>query len=93
MSFGLFRVPEPINEPVQGHAPGSPERARLKAAYAGLAGQSFDVPLWIGGKAVRTGNTAPLICPHHRRKPLGVFHQAGAKDVNDAIVAAQAARG
>jgi len=93
MPFGLFRVPEPINEPVQSHAPGSPERARLKAAYAGLARQTHDVPLWIGGKAVRNNNTAPLICPHRRREPHGVFHQASTKDVNDAIAAAQAARG
>ena len=92
MSFGLFRVPEPVNEPVRSYAPGTPERAQLKAAYAGLAGQSFDIPLWIAGKAVRPGNTAPLICPHRRRHSLGVFHQAGAKEVSDAITAAQAAR-
>jgi 1-pyrroline-5-carboxylate dehydrogenase len=92
MSFGLFRVPEPVNEPVRSYAPGSPERARLKSTYQQLAGQSFDIPLWIGGKPVRTGNTAPLIVPHRRKTPIGVFHQAGAKEVNDAIAAAQAAR-
>jgi 1-pyrroline-5-carboxylate dehydrogenase len=92
MSFGLFRVPEPINEPVRSYAPGTPERDQLKAVYRQLAGESFDIPLWIGGKPVRTGNTAPLIVPHRRRQPIGVFHQANPKDVNDAILAAQAAR-
>ncbi len=92
MSFGLFRVPDPVNEPVRSYAPGTPERDRLKAAYRQLAGQSHDIPLWIGGKPVRTGNTAPLIAPHRRKQPLGVFHQANTKDVNDAIAAAQAAR-
>ena len=42
MSFGLFRVPEPINEPVRSYAPGTPERAQLKAAYRKLAGETFD---------------------------------------------------
>ena len=92
MPFGLFRVPEPINEPVRSYAPGTPERDQLKAVYRKLAGESFDIPLWIGGRQVRTGNTAPLIVPHRRRQPVGVFHQAGTKDVNDAIAAAQAAR-
>ena len=92
MSFGLFRVPQPVNEPVRSYAPGSPERDRLKAAYKQLAGQTFDIPLWIGGKQVRTGTTEKLIVPHRRREPIGVFHQAGTNDVNDAIAAAQAAR-
>ncbi len=93
MSFGLFRVPPPVNEPVRSYAPGTPERAALKAAYAELAGKKFDLPLTIGGKSVRTGNTVPLVCPHARRTELGSFHQAGTNEVQDAIAAAQAARG
>ena len=93
MSFGLFRVPEPENEAVRSYAPDTAERAALKAAYAELAGRKYDIPLWVGGKAMRTGLTAPLVCPHNRRQELGVFHQARAADVADAIAAAQAARG
>ncbi|HEY8376114.1 MAG TPA: L-glutamate gamma-semialdehyde dehydrogenase [Nannocystis sp.] len=92
MSFGLFRVPEPVNEPVRTYAPGTPERAALKAAYADLAGQKFDIPLWIGGKPVRTGTTAPIVCPHRRDLDLGVYHLAGANEIRDAIAAAQEAR-
>ena len=92
MSFGLYSAPHPVNEPVRSYAPGSPERDRLKAAYGQLAGQSFDIPLWIGGKPVRTGCTERLVVPHRRRDAIGVFHQAGTKEVNDAIAAAQAAR-
>ena len=92
MSFGLFRVPPPVNEPVRSYAPGTPERAALKAAYADLAGKKFDLPLTIGGKAVRTGHTVPLVCPHQRKHEFGVFHQAGTNEVVDAIAAAQAAR-
>jgi 1-pyrroline-5-carboxylate dehydrogenase len=92
MSFGLFRVPEPENEPVRSYAPDTPERASLKAAYDELAGKKHDLPLWIGGKPVRSSNTQALVCPHHKRLELGVFHQAAPKDIADAIAAAQAAR-
>lgn len=92
MSLGLFRVPEPVNEPVRSYAPGTPERAALTAAYTELAGKKFDIPMWIGNKQMRSGSTAPLICPHKRREDHGVFHQAGTKDIVDAIAAAQAAR-
>lgn len=92
MSFGLFRVPDPVNEATRTYAPETPERARLGAAYADLAATKFDLPLWIGGKAVRTGNTAPLVIPHQRRADIGVYHLARPADVADAIVAAQAAR-
>ena len=30
MANGFFNVPTPINEPVKGYAPGSPERAELQ---------------------------------------------------------------
>ncbi|MCY1066047.1 L-glutamate gamma-semialdehyde dehydrogenase [Nannocystis sp. RBIL2] len=93
MSFGLFRVPDPVNEAVRTYAPDTPERASLKATYAELANKKFDLPLWIGGKAVRTGNISPIVCPHQRKAELGGFHQAGTREVGDAIAAAQAARG
>src|SRR5687768_6398397 len=51
-------TPLPGNEPVQSHAPGSPERAALKAALSRIAGQRADIPLRIGGRDVRTGRTS-----------------------------------
>ncbi len=35
MSNGIFTLPEPYNEPIRDYAPGSPERASLKAAAGG----------------------------------------------------------
>ena len=50
MSNATFHVPIPKNEPVLSYAPGTPERDQLKAVYRQLAGESFDIPLWIGGR-------------------------------------------
>ena len=37
MSLAISKVPVPVNEPVKGYAPGSPERASLKAVSASTA--------------------------------------------------------
>ncbi|HRI07150.1 MAG TPA: L-glutamate gamma-semialdehyde dehydrogenase [Nannocystaceae bacterium] len=92
MSNGLFTVPPPVNEPVRSYAPGTPERDRLKAELGRQLADAVEVPLWIGGKPVRTGKTAPLAIPHDRSRTLGTFHQASAADVRAAIAAAQAAK-
>ena len=54
---GNRRVPPPVNEPVKTYAPGSPERAALKARLASMAGERVDIPIIIGGKEIRTGDT------------------------------------
>ena len=60
VSFSGTRcVPPPANEPVKGYAPGSPERASLKSRLKAVAGERIDIPLVIGGKEVRTGDTRP----------------------------------
>ena len=92
MSNGLFTVPPPVNEPVRSYAPGTPERDRLKAELGRQLADAVEVPLWIDGKPVRTGKTAPLAIPHDRSRTLGTFHQASAADVRAAIAAAQAAK-
>ena len=50
----------PVNEPVRSYAPGSPERASLKARLAAMAAETIEIPLVIGGKDVRTGDTAAV---------------------------------
>ena len=42
---GTRRVPEPVNEPVKSYAPGSPERAALKARLAEMANERVDIPI------------------------------------------------
>jgi 1-pyrroline-5-carboxylate dehydrogenase len=44
------RVPTAINEPIKSYAPGSPERAELKARLASMSTERIEIPLIIGGK-------------------------------------------
>jgi 1-pyrroline-5-carboxylate dehydrogenase len=88
---GLRRVPPPINDPVRPYGPGSPEKAELKARLAAMAAERIDIPLVIGGKDVRTGNTATAVMPHHHRHVLGDWHKASREHVGQAIEAARAA--
>jgi 1-pyrroline-5-carboxylate dehydrogenase len=89
---GARRVPPPVNEPVLGYAPGSPERATLKARLASMAAERPDIPVVVGGEARRTGDLAHTVMPHAHRHILADWHKARPQDVHDAIAAALAAQ-
>ena len=72
--------------------PGSPERAELKARLAAMAAERIDIPVIIGGKEIRTGNTAPVVMPHKHGHVLGTWHKASAEHVRQAVDAALEAR-
>ena len=91
MSNAVFQVPVPVNEPVRPYAPGSPERAAIKKRLDQMLGEEIEVPLIIGGREVRTGDTAKMVCPHDHGRVLGTFHQAGAAEVEAAARAAKEA--
>ncbi|MCZ7557373.1 MAG: L-glutamate gamma-semialdehyde dehydrogenase [Bacteroidia bacterium] len=88
MSNAYFKVPAPINEPIKSYAPGSPEKAALKARMAEMKAMTIDVPLIIGGEEIRTGDTAEMRIPHDHAHVLGVYHRASEKEVNMAVEAA-----
>ena len=88
MSAGLFRPPTPVNEPVRNYAPGSPERASLKARLEELSASEIEVPMVIGGKPVRTGSTAQAVMPHNHQHVLATYHQGGEAEVGMAVEAA-----
>ena len=92
MPNALFRIPEPRNEPALGYAPGSPERAALKAKLGELGSSEIEIPLVIGGREVRTGRIAEARVPHRHAQRLARWHQAGPEEVRAAIDAALAAR-
>jgi 1-pyrroline-5-carboxylate dehydrogenase len=89
---GRRRVPPPVNEPIKSYAPGSPERASLKARLKSMAAETVDMPLIIGGKEIRTGDTATSVMPHDHAHVLGTYHKATEQHVVRAIEAAAAAR-
>ena len=89
---GIRQVPVAVNEPVKSYAPGSAERAQLKARLAEMANERIEIPLIIGGEEVRTGETAHAVMPHAHRHVLADWHKAAPEHVERAIAAARAAR-
>lgn len=92
MSIGTFSYPLPVNEPVLNYAPGSAEKKRLKEVLAELKKQVADIPMYIGGKEVRTNKKVALHPPHETAHTLGHFHAGEEKHVKQAIEAALAAK-
>lgn len=84
-------LPQPHNEPVLNYAPGSAERKNLKDTLKTLSSTRHDIPLWIGGKSTSTSEQLSLKSPHNHKLDLGVCHQAGARETEQAIAAALAA--
>lgn len=84
-------IPLPVNEPVLTYAPGTRERAELKAELDAQSSIVVDIPLVIGGQEIRTGNTTNIVMPHKHSHVLGTTHQAGTEEIGQAIEAATAA--
>ena len=68
---GGFAVPLPRNEPVQGYAPGSPERAALAERVAELRKDPVEALLRIGSRDVGTGSTFEVRAPARPRPAPG----------------------
>lgn len=92
MSLGTFSYPMPANEPVLSYAPGSPERAALKKTLAELKKKAIEVPMYIGGKQVKTGKKVAMHPPHEIAHTLGYFHAGEEKHVHQSIDAALKAK-
>lgn len=92
MSTGTFSYPMPVNEPVLNYAPGSPEKKRLKETLAALKGEEADIPMYIGGKEIRTGKKIAIRPPHETSHVLGYFHAGSEEHVHQAIDAALTAK-
>ena len=91
MNLGYFSYPMPVNEPVLSYSPGSPEKKRLKAVLAELKSVQLDVPMYIGGKEIRTNKLGEIHPPHETSHVLGRYHKGEEKHVTQAIEAALAA--
>ncbi len=85
MGKGFFQVPTAINEPVKGYAPGSPEREQVLEQYKAYYESQIEVPLYIGSKEVKSGNTKPMSPPHDHQHVVGHYHIAEKSHVQEAI--------
>jgi len=88
MPKGFFHVPTPKNEPVLSYGPGSKEREALKKALDEARSKQVDIPMYIGGDEVRSGNKKPITPPHDHKHVLGYYHEGDKGHVEQAINAA-----
>ena len=92
MSFGIFNVPTPANEPVKEYRPGSPERKQVQKALTDFRAKETDIPMYIGGEEVRTEKKLRIAPPHDHKHTLGYFYEGDSQHVEQAIKAALSAK-
>ena len=92
MSNGFYSVPSPRNEAVLTYGPGTKERTELKKAIDAARAHQVDIPMYIGGDEVKSGNKKPISPPHDHKHLLGHFHQGDKSHVEQAIQAALSAK-
>jgi 1-pyrroline-5-carboxylate dehydrogenase len=88
---GTFNIPAPKNEPILSYAPGSPERAALKAELKRLSATVTDIPAVIGGQEIRGRTTVKVSAPHRHKIHLANVHQADARAIASAVASAKRA--
>src|ERR1700712_378687 len=84
---GQRRTPPPVNEAIRSYAPGTADRAELKARLESMANEVVDIPIVIDGREIRTGDTANVVMPHAHQHVLGQWHGADVSHVAQAIEA------
>jgi len=82
---GTPNIPQLANEPILGYAPGSPERAVLKARLAAMAEETIEIPAVVGGREIRTGKVHDVVSPHDHRRVLARVHHADPETIQAAI--------
>ncbi len=92
MSNGIYQVPAAVNEPVLNYAPGSPERETLKATIKKMRSEVMDIPMYIGGKEIRTEKKIRMSPPHDHQHTTAHYHAGDKSHVQMAIDAALKAK-
>jgi 1-pyrroline-5-carboxylate dehydrogenase len=92
MNNQITQTPPPDNEPVRDYAPGSDERRSLQRRLRELKEDAIEIPAFIGGEALRTGDTREVVCPHEHDHTLARVHMCGEAEVERAIEAAREAQ-
>ena len=92
MSNRILQVALPHNEPVLGYLPGSKERMQLKEELIRRKAMVYDIPQFIGGKEVRSGDKVDLFPPHELSHKIAHYHKGHTEHIYQAIEAALNAR-
>lgn len=91
MNNSIISFSTPANEPVKAYLAGSPERIALEKELQRQSKIVVDIPIIIGGKEIRTGDTGQVKCPHDHQHVLATYHKVGRKEVELAIETAMKA--
>ena len=91
MNNSLIQFPTPANEPLKTYLAGSPERVELEKELERQSKLVVDIPIIIGGKEIRTGDTGKVTCPHDHKHVLATYHKVGKKEVELAVKTAMKA--
>jgi 1-pyrroline-5-carboxylate dehydrogenase len=82
---GVRQLPPTVNEPVRNYAPGSPERASLRARLRAMEAECPDIPVVIGGRNIHSGASVEAVSPHKHRHVTATWHHATPDDVRTAV--------
>ena len=85
-------MPIAVNEPVRAYEPGCEHREAISKAYQEMYSSVLDVPMYINGKDIKTGDTKPMSPPHDHQHVVGHYHLAKKTHVEEAISTALEAR-
>ena len=78
----------PINEPVLEYKSKSKEKIELKKKIQELKNKEIDIPMYIGGKEIRTENKIRISPPHDHNHTLGHYNKGDESHVKSAVKAA-----
>jgi 1-pyrroline-5-carboxylate dehydrogenase len=92
MSNAIFNPPAAINEPILSYAPGSPEREELQSTVAQMRSEEKEIPMFIDGEEVSSGNKVSMHPPYDHKHVLGHYHRGDSSHVKKAVDAALAAK-
>lgn len=92
MRESIYSVPLAENEPVKSYKPGSPERTKLNKVIKEARLKMADIPMYINGADVRTGQLVEIHPPHDINHLLGHYHMGDESHVKSAIEAALKAK-
>ena len=82
-------TPSPRNEPQRTYAPGTTERASLRAALADMAGHQHELPVTVDGRRyLPSGPSFDVVTPHAHAHVLGRAATATREDGKAAVEAA-----
>ena len=87
-----LKIELPINEPILEYKTGSKERKDLKHVLNELKNKEVDIPMYIGGKEIRTENKIRIFPPHDHHHTLGYYNKGNDLHIKDAIKAAMKAK-